>query len=214
MALMARFRGLLSRFGKNRLKNRDFTIISSSCWGAEAYRQFGIPYLTPFVGLFLLGPCYLRLLGDLKRYLSGDISFIDTSKYEAVNKGYRKTKRYPLGLLGGDVEIQFMHYSTARDAREKWKRRVGRINWDNIFVEFSERDMCDIRLIEQFDRMPFDRKVCFTARQYSQFKSTIWIEESRNDAVVPSGRKLYKVCRKYFNIVDWLNGGDGRVDIL
>jgi uncharacterized protein (DUF1919 family) len=213
MSLKTKFKEILRKADRRRLCTKEFTIISSNCWGAEAYKEFGIAYLTPFVGLFLFPPCYLRLLGNLKDYLSEPLSFIDVSRYEIANER-RKDNYYPIGLLGEAIEIHFMHYSTISDAQEKWKRRVSRINWDNIFVEFSDRDSCNLQHIEHFEKLQFKKKICFTAKRYPQFKSTVWIEECRNETTVPDGKKLYTICKKYFDIIDWLNGGDGHINAL
>ena len=37
-----------------RTRQRDFTIISNHCWGADLYPMLGLPYLTPFVALVSL----------------------------------------------------------------------------------------------------------------------------------------------------------------
>jgi uncharacterized protein (DUF1919 family) len=50
------------------LKNTDFVIIANNCFGGQVYKSFGLPYNTPFVGMFLYGPCYLKLLQNFKRY--------------------------------------------------------------------------------------------------------------------------------------------------
>jgi len=40
-----------------KIDNHNFSIISSNCVGAKIYQEFGLPYKTPFVGVFLFAPC-------------------------------------------------------------------------------------------------------------------------------------------------------------
>lgn len=202
---------------KTRLRNRDFTIISNNCWGAEVYKDLELPYATPFVGLFLFAPCYLRLLNNLKAYLETVPNFTNTSRYKFANKQRKQGiwDQYPIGLLGEDIEVHFMHYSSVSEASEKWARRVSRINWDkkNIFLKFCDRGLCTEENMKEFDQLDFPNKVCFTAKKYSHFKSNVWVRECRDEPYVIDGGSLYKVCGKYFNVIDWLNGGSGHIKL-
>jgi uncharacterized protein (DUF1919 family) len=193
---------------KRQLKTVNFTIISSNCWGAEAYKELNLQYSTPFVGMFMFAPCYIKMLKDLKSYMVKDLDFIDISRYEEANIT-RKKKAYPIGLLGGNVEIHFLHYSNAQEASAKWIRRKERINWENLFVEFSDRDNFTTELLEEFEKLPFPNKICFTSLYYPQFRTTVWIKESEGSPSVMDGIELYKACKKYFNLIGWLNGGSG-----
>lgn len=208
---------LAQGISRSRLKNKAFTIISNNCWGGQVYKDMGLPYQTPFVGLFLFAPCYIQLLNNLNFYLGKDIKFTMTSRYEFANKqrGRGIYKYYPIGLLGDDIEIHFMHYSSNSEAREKWFRRLKRINWDtgDIFFKFCDRGLCTEQIIAEFDQLDFPHKVCFTSRNYPELKSTVWIKECRNEPCVVDGGRLYRVGRKYFDAIDWLNGGSGQVKI-
>jgi uncharacterized protein (DUF1919 family) len=90
-------------------------LISRNCWGGQAYQSLGLPYNSPFVGLFLFGPCYMKLLRDFDSYMQMELEFIEISKYaDAYNN-------HPIALLG-DVEIHFQHYGSIEEAREKWNK--------------------------------------------------------------------------------------------
>ena len=68
---------------RRRLKNKNFTIICDNCWAGKVYQELGLPYQTPFVGMFVFSPDYIKMLKNLKYYLSGNIplTFIKESKY-------------------------------------------------------------------------------------------------------------------------------------
>ncbi len=192
------------------LKKNNFTVVSHNCWGAEVYRELGLSYQTPFVGLFLYPVCFLKLVGNLEGYLRSELAFTQESKYPSPDLERRK---YPVGLLGGEVEIHFLHYKSETEAREKWKRRMRRMDShrENIFFMMSERDGCTPAMIKNFDAVDFQNKVCFTARNYPEIRSSVWIKECQNESCVPDGAQLYQTCKKYFDVINWLNTGSGRV---
>ncbi len=99
-----------------RLLHNEFVIISNNCWGGQVYQWFQKPYQTPFVGLFLYGPCYMKFLRDIDYYLASELVFIQASKYK------KRPKTYPIGVLD-DIEIHFTHYKSEEEALEKWMRR-------------------------------------------------------------------------------------------
>ena len=88
---------------RRRLKNKNFTIICDICWAGKVYQELGLPYQTPFVGMFVFSPDYIKMLKNLKHYLSGDIplKFVKESKYI---KDFDNA--YPLALLD-DIELHF-----------------------------------------------------------------------------------------------------------
>ena len=195
---------LIALIMRKRLKSLDFTVISSNCWGAEIYRELGIEYRTPFVGTYMFIPCYIKMLKQLKEYLSGPVSFISVSKYREANI-VRASNPYPVGLLGNDVEIHFMHYKTEVEAEEKWKRRITRINWQKLFIQMSDRDGFTLELLEEFQKLDFKNKVCFTSKPYPMFNSVVWIKQCQGKPYVMDGMSLYKAFKKYFKLISWLN---------
>lgn len=62
---------------RNRLARTDFSIISNNCWAGLAYRYFGLPYQSPTAGLYFFGSEYVQFAGDLRRYMSLPIEFMD-----------------------------------------------------------------------------------------------------------------------------------------
>jgi len=187
-----------------RLKNKTFTLISNDCWGAEVYREFNLPYNTPFVGIMVMAPCYLALTSDLKFYLEDKLRFKDHSRYDYVNR-LREKKRFPIGVLGNDVEVHFMHYESEAEALEKWTRRVARINWQNLVIKFDgSKDYCTDEILTAFDALPY-RKICFTAEEKSHIKSAMRIHDWVHD-----GKAMFKKCLPDFDVADWLSGGSGK----
>jgi len=124
---------------------------------------------------------------------------------------------YPIAQLGDTIEIHFMHYSSDREAKEKWLRRTQRIDWENqdsLFFKFCDHGGCEKQFLNEFDALHYRHKVCFTGTYYPDLKSSIWIKECNDEGTVGDGGKLYHVCRNYFDVTDWLNGGNGQLTFV
>lgn len=196
-----------------RLRGRDFTIISNNCWGAHIYQRLGEPYRTPFVGVFLAPTCYLNLIERTRWYLNQPLYFLSQSRHPYIEALRDKRQlRYPIGCLGGNVEIQFLHYTSEAEAAEKWARRVARVSRsdDRFFFKFDDRDGCAPEQLSAFDRAPRAHKVCFISKQSAELQSVVWILEASGDSV-PDGWELSRISPRYFDAVGWLKGSDGRM---
>jgi uncharacterized protein (DUF1919 family) len=157
----------LRHLEKHLLKRTDFSIISNNCWGGFVYQYYGLPYRTPFIGLFLFPSDYLKLLQNLRHYLDQDLVFIgpDQTRYRDDLIKWNRLGAYPIGRLD-DIEIHFQHFTSDREAREKWTRRLSRLNAENLIVKFCDRDGCTRADIALFDALPYERKICMTAKAY------------------------------------------------
>lgn len=146
------------------LKYKDFTIISNNCWGGLVYQYFGLPYATPTIGLFMMDDDYIKFLENLDYYLSQSLVFIphSESKYqERLNRETTAKDSYPIALLD-DVEVHFLHYKSSEEAERKWEYRKNRINKDHLLVKMSQRSSNDDAILERFEKLPFENKICFT----------------------------------------------------
>lgn len=190
------------------LRRDKFTIISNDCWGAEVYRHFGLAYQTPFVGLFFMAPCYIKLLKDLKSFLhTQDLVFISTSKYEACNQDRaQKGKYYPIGVLNGEVEIHFLHYHSEEEARETWTKRCTRVNWERLFVKLDAgKDACTPELVREYDALPYTQKIILspTPLTISLTNTSVFV---MSDWII-DGAKMYRRCLAQLDICNWLSNG-------
>ncbi len=200
----ARLRADRARAGHlRRLRNHDFSVVSNDCWGAEIYRHLGLPYRTPFVGLFLFAPCYIRLLEDLEGALRAPLTFVDASRYQCANedRATRAAGPYPIGVLCGDIEIHFVHHASERTARESWSRRTSRVDPDNLFVKFSaDKDACTLDTLARFDALAYAHKVCLSREPYERVPSA-----RRVKGWDPNGANLFWIGLRQFDWIAWLN---------
>ena len=155
-------------FGKLRkmfLNNTDFTIICNNCWGGYIYRHFGIPYLSPTVGLYFFAEDYVKFCTNLHYYLSLNLHFIsahESRHYDELIK--RKNENAIIGVLD-DIEVVFLHYSSQQEAYEKWNRRRERVNYDNLIFKFSKMNCCTEKELALFDAFEARKKFAFVPEQ-------------------------------------------------
>ena len=191
---------------RSKLKNKGFSIIGNNCFTGGMYHKFGLKYTTPTIWTYIFPEEYLRFLEKLDWYLSQPLKFTSFSNHAMSQKYTEITRRkYPIGLLGGDVEIHFMHYKTEKEALEKWTRRVNRVNFDNLFVVFSDGEEFKEEFLEKFEKLPYGHKIFFSAKPRSNCSFAVFIRECAESPHVYDSTKNrnYEKC---FDLVKWLNG--------
>lgn len=197
---------VLSRIDRARLHERAFTIVSDDCWGGAVYQRLGLPYRTPFVGLSLAAPDFLTLLGDLRTNIEGSLAFQETSRWEHMARERAESSRpsYPIGVTEQGVELHFIHFDSPHEAEEKWRRRAERIAWDRLFVKFDAgKPLAGERERAAFAALPYERKLMLTPsgdRDARGVAVPAWTEDGF--------QQLHRSLES-FDVVDWLNGGDG-----
>lgn len=184
-----------------RLKNTDFSIIASNCNGGIISHDLGLQFRSPFINLWLKPKEYIKLLQNLKEYMQYELTFI---KEEGID--------YPIGLLK-DVRIYFMHYETEEIAKEKWEARAKRLNYDNLFILFTDRDECSLEDMEAFDNLPYKNKVIFVNKERPNIKSSYYIKGFENEESVGKlgiyiDEKSGKRYLDLFDYVEWFNNGN------
>ncbi len=162
-------------FRRARLRNRAVSIISNDCFSSFMYRFYGIPFNSPFVGLFIMPEDYLALLSDL--------SVLQTPPVMCSSADSRFKDRltvdhpYPLGILPGGIEIHFLHYGSPEEALDKWTRRVGRLDLSNCIVKFSYNNGCADDDLRHFDALPLPNKVAFAPHAVEGVESLVVLHE-------------------------------------
>lgn len=161
------------------LLDKDTSIISSNCLAGRVMQDLGIKYNSPTLGLYFWYPDYIEFLSNLRYYLTeAKIEFVEHSKYALGDERRKNWKHwYPIGLLDGKVEIAFLHYHTEEEAAEKWHRRAARVNWDKLLIIGCEQNLCTIKDIEDFDKLPFAKKIFFSSKELPEIESNCYIKE-------------------------------------
>ena len=188
--------------------HQNFEIIANNCWGAEVYKDLGLAYNTPFIGLFVPSSCFVKLAARPQYWLQQPLSFMEISQYAYWNHFRLREKNYPLALLGNEVEIHFLHYQSQEEASQKWQRRLQRMSFkpENLYIKFCDRDLLNQDDIQLFEKSSLPHKVFFSAKPYPGITSNVWLREFAGDEQVMDGKALYSVSQYYFDAKKWVQG--------
>ncbi len=190
---------------RQKVKNKDFTIISNNCWAGRIYQDLDLPYSTPTVGLFFYAADYIKFLKELRKYLHIDLEFISISKFPEANK-YRleNNNNYPIGLIK-DVEIHFLHYSSENEAKSKWNKRKERINFENLFIKMCDQNQCEIEHIREFNSMNYSKKIFFSSKSIQGIDDLVFLKKYQHDSSVGDLYTDRWQFRLNFDVPKWLN---------
>lgn len=147
-------------------------------------------YNSPTLGLYFMYHDYIEFLSNLKYYLTdARIEFVEHSKYPIGDERRATWSHwYPIGHLGGKVEIHFLHYHSEKEAAEKWYRRAARVNFDNLLVVGMQQNLCTEKDIIDFDSLPLENKIMFSSLPLP-LKSNEYMPEFGNSDVGDPYRK-------------------------
>ena len=175
------------------LNNTDITIISNNCIGGCLYSDFGLKFKSPFIYLFMESDDFIKICNDLKYYLGLPLLFCPSAS----------TFNYPIGQLG-DVTVHFFHYKSEAEALNSWKKRVARINYDNLFVIHSTRDRFECEQLSKFEIIPY-KKVLFSHLKLEE-NDIVVCKEFVGAEVFPESFVTKRLYHDYFDFIDWFNG--------
>ena len=185
---------------RKKIKNKDLTVISSTCNGCVILHDLNIRYNSPFVNLFVKPKDFIKFCENMKYYLDKELKF---TTEENIN--------YPIGVLD-DIKIYFFHYKTNEEAKKQWDRRKQRMNYDNIFIIFTNRDGCTYEDLKRFDKLKYENKIVFVNKEYKDIESAVYIPgfEKKNSVGRCNkyiNRFTYKRYLDYFDYISWFNTG-------
>lgn len=199
---------LSAKIDQKTFGNQEFVIVSNNCWGGQIYQRLNRPYNTPFVGLYIFGPDYMKLLNRFEYYLSRPLTFTSQSLWTD------EEILYPIGKLD-DIEIHFVYYADKNEAIDKWTRRVIRLNKvknrNNFFIKIDDRDQTTTEMIKEFHSLPFVNKISFGVMQMS-INEHIVIPET-DQKFVPNGVILYKKGFRYVDQLNWIKTGSITINL-
>ena len=133
------------------LQRSRLSIFSINCFGGLISHTLGLPFYSPFVNLFMREKEFIRFLRAPRLYMKEKPTFKEMC-FERTLK-----RDYPVITIG-NVDVYMNHYVDFDEAVKIWEKRKARINWYNLFVTaYTESE----EILEQFDALPYGKKVCF-----------------------------------------------------
>lgn len=177
---------------RKKFRCKDRTIISQNCIGGVFSHDMKEQFRSPTVNLYFSAEDFLKLVENLEDYL----------KLELVGGPFEE---HPVGMLG-DLKVHFVHYSTFREAREAWNRRLQRVDLEKILVLSTDRDGFSPALFQRWQAIAYP-KVLFTAdRQYADHPDSVYFPKYAGEGCVGDlipKREFYKNGK----LLSTVNGG-------
>lgn len=132
------------------LQRSKLSIFSVICFGGLISHTLGLPFRSPLVNMWIPDTEYIKFLRFPRIYMEEKINYREDAWDENLHV------YYPVGTIG-DISLQFNHYKNFEQAVTKWNERKQQINWYNLFVTAYTESQ---EILEQFDELPFGKKVC------------------------------------------------------
>lgn len=176
-------------------------MVSNSCLSGRIYKTLNRQYNTPFIGLFIPPPCFAKLVTDFEHYMAKDLVFTKESTYPHHPNSRRTNTPCPIGLLG-DVELQFIHYSSEEEAAQKWYKRKARMDHTKLYYILAINGACDTAIISQYTELEPHNKVCFHHQKELEMCSCIYIPSNHEHI-----GNLYSQYHRFvgrFDFTDWI----------
>lgn len=152
---------------REKLTNKDFTIICSNCTAGVIYHNLGLRFNTPTINMYIEPKDFIKLCQNLKHYMSCNMIEVP------------ENSEYPVALLD-DIKLYGVHYKNFDEMFEKWDIRKKRINYKNIFIIMTERDGCTYEDLINFDGLKFKNKIVFTHKKYDEIKTSYHVKGTSN----------------------------------
>lgn len=192
------------RVEQARLKNKDFTLIASNCCAGVIYHLLGHRFDSPTINIWMNKKDFCRFASDLPFYMRQDLHF------------YKKEGRNcPCAYIGEDdraVPIDFVHYKSEQEAKEKWEERKRRIHWDNLFIITCDGNQSSEEDFSLLDRAICKRKIVFTSQDHPEIKDSFVLYTMKRYSTAArmqlirhplTGKRSWQ---REFDYVAWLNG--------
>ena len=163
------------RKSAKKLKNHDFTILSSNCMGGILYHRFGKRFCSPTINLWMYEQDFQKFCLNIEYYKKHQLEFINNER------------KYPVANLGKDemlIKIFFKHYKSKAEVEDKWNKRIQRIDMNNLFVIATDNDGMTEDMLKRWEDMKCRNIVVFTANEYSEIKYSFVLEKYRGNSSV------------------------------
>lgn len=192
----------IRKYRNNKLKNKEFSIISNNCWGGGIYQKLDLPYTSPTIGVYFYAEDYIKFISNLEYYLSITPIIIPKEKSKYANELLKlKVYRYfPIGKID-DIEIVFLHYRSDKEAIDKWERRKKRIKFNNIIIKFNDQNNCTEKQLIEFEQLEYKNKLCFVAKE-KEFGENFIVIPQKNSNYIKSDMRIFK---KPIDIIEYIN---------
>ena len=111
---------------RKRLKVTNPTIIANDCFGTFVYHNLGLEFCSPTINLTIAKNEFIVFVQYLREFLDSELREVADPSVP-----------YPIGVLeynGIRIQVNFVHYKTFEEAKNKWDERKKRVDYSNIYI--------------------------------------------------------------------------------
>lgn len=190
---------------RERLKNRDFSIICNDCLGGVICKDLRCRFNSPTVNFFFMAGDYIKFISRIEEYVKTETFHDVTEKGDAY-------PRVSIEIEDEYIVAYCVHYKSAEEFIRKWNERKARINYENCFFIMNDRNGFTEEHLKVFEALPYKNKVCFVHREYPEYPSTFYIKGAEKEEFVKTMTgytPVFGIKRRYdaFDFVSWFNTG-------
>jgi uncharacterized protein (DUF1919 family) len=194
MKFILKIRDGLGRAMSRTLLPESFSIISDDCWGGQLYRQLGLQYTTPTIGLWIEPREYLNFLENIRNTNAPMLEFIKTDK------------DYPVARTL-DATLYFLHYRSEEEVKDKFAKRFNRINWNRVLVKVDfGKPGYTVQDIEKWNKLHIANSIAFYSATTELPGSGVFNGVLISDWVI-DGAAMFNITRKHFDVFNWVKNG-------
>lgn len=193
------YRSLYYLVLKKKLKNYTPTIIASDCFGTFVYHNLGLKFNSPTINLYFSKQDFVIFVNNLEGFLKSDIIEV-----------FDDTKKFPVGEIqynGKKVIVNFMHYDTFEEAKNKWNERKKRVDFSNIFVIQLIAEGLTEEDVVSFDKIKYKNKMLITYSNPVNSENVIVHNVFLRSDYKPGKILKYKTdysMKKYMDDIDYI----------
>lgn len=183
----------------------DFSILSNNCAAGMTYHDLGRRFLSPTINLWISPYDFVKFSCNLDYYIERSLEFIDGTD-----------KKYPVATLGEGEEIitiYFNHYTSRKEAEEKWEERKKRIIKRATYLVISDDTPSVItdEMIERLSECGYRRIIIFSKEPREQkevymLKGLKNLETSRLSVAEKSRITFLPIWENEVDIAKWIKG--------
>lgn len=183
-------------------RHSDITIISNNCLAGFIYQDLGLQYKSPTIGLQFTQSDFIKFCRNFPKYTSLNLEECEDDLLSKFKKLGGCKIDFPVGKID-DIPIFFQHYINYKEAKDKWEKRLKRINNKCLFFIFVAHDYTPKKDLQKFNDIDFPNKLLISnSNKYNLDKvySLNCGNKTWADKINIFGKKYYQ----NFNFKKWI----------
>lgn len=126
-----------------RFKNKTITVFSNCCIGGFVYQNMNICYQSPTISVNILPSDFIKMMRNPHHYFSQNLVQTDFNNEYVLHSNDKRD--FPCAILD-DIKLFMEHELTFEEGKEKWDRRLKRINYaKSVVIMFVKKRIFDKR---------------------------------------------------------------------